>query len=493
MKRNLSLTCLLFAVLLLFQCTTKLKIATVTIISKNQPNVDVIIRHVNGIHLEKFTQSATDSSGHCLIDIPMENPRFLYLQIGNKYGEFYLSPGDSLTIEHVGENYIHPLHYSGSGSIISSYITMINGMVNNFKQIKRLNNLPLEAFLYGYDSLRNKMDNFHRNFVDSVDIAPNQANLLVYKNKIILLTVAQEYQFLSLNNLYYEKWMARREGRTQSLNALDKKSASYINFEKTLLDIPFDKDLISSGYLDYLHMLNYYWQYTVRLPVEDQLADSNTCQVCPDKADSIIAKLTIPEGAREYLYVHNFDYWLTALGITPEIDLSMNRFKKKYSTSILLPTMQRKYDEWLAITPGKPAPNFNAINRDGKLISLKDFKGKFVYMDVWATWCGPCIAEIPASKKLHQEFENNNKIEFVNVSIDANPNDWSDFLQKNADWKGEHLIIQEKDQQNFSSAYKLFGVPNYILLDTVGNIINMKAPRPSDSVTSIELKKLLTN
>ncbi len=61
-------------------------------------------------------------------------------------------------------------------------------------------------------------------------------------------------------------------------------------------------------------------------------------------------------------------------------------------------------------------------------MSLSDLKGKYVYIDVWATWCGPCNAEIPHLKKLEEEFEGRN-ICFVSISCDDSRNAWERFVQ----------------------------------------------------------------
>ena len=66
------------------------------------------------------------------------------------------------------------------------------------------------------------------------------------------------------------------------------------------------------------------------------------------------------------------------------------------------------------------APDFSGRTLEGKLISLKDFKGKVVYVDVWATWCGPCVEEIPYAKKLQGTFQED-KVIFLNVSVDREP------------------------------------------------------------------------
>jgi hypothetical protein len=62
--------------------------------------------------------------------------------------------------------------------------------------------------------------------------------------------------------------------------------------------------------------------------------------------------------------------------------------------------------------PGKPATDVTGLTTDGKKVSLSSLKGKVVYVDVWATWCAPCRAEFPDSKKLVKEFEGNDQVEF---------------------------------------------------------------------------------
>ncbi len=75
-------------------------------------------------------------------------------------------------------------------------------------------------------------------------------------------------------------------------------------------------------------------------------------------------------------------------------------------------------DRFQPVGPGSMAPNFEAVWLDGEPASLRDFQGKVVLLNVWATWCPPCVWEMPSMQRLYDEFEGQD-FEVVAVSIDA--------------------------------------------------------------------------
>jgi len=146
---------------------------------------------------------------------------------------------------------------------------------------------------------------------------------------------------------------------------------------------------------------------------------------------------------------------------------------------------------------GAPSPTFSDYeNYDGTTTSLSDLAGKYVYIDVWATWCGPCKAEIPFLKEIEKEYHGKD-IQFVSLSIDDDKSHKGSWDQARADWKamiadkelgGIQLFAPKGWQTEFIQAYKINGIPRFILIDPAGNVVSPDAPRPS----SDELKELLT-
>ncbi|RAJ16218.1 TlpA family protein disulfide reductase [Olleya aquimaris] len=142
---------------------------------------------------------------------------------------------------------------------------------------------------------------------------------------------------------------------------------------------------------------------------------------------------------------------------------------------------------------GSPSPTFeNYENFKGGTTSLSDLKGKYVYIDVWATWCGPCIGEIPALQALEKDYEGKN-IAFVSISTDngrgyrANSKEESFALAKEG-WRkmiedkemsGIQLFSDKAFESDFVTGYKINSIPRFILIDPNGNIADADAPRPS--------------
>lgn len=131
------------------------------------------------------------------------------------------------------------------------------------------------------------------------------------------------------------------------------------------------------------------------------------------------------------------------------------------------------------LAKGMPSPKFVDYEKpDRETVSLDDLKGKYVYIDVWATWCPPCKYEIPFLQKVEKEFHDKN-IQFVSISVDAK-NDyftWTDMIEEK-NLGGLQLYANE--DKAFTDAYKISSIPRFILLDPEGNIVNSDAPRPSD-------------
>lgn len=118
---------------------------------------------------------------------------------------------------------------------------------------------------------------------------------------------------------------------------------------------------------------------------------------------------------------------------------------------------------------GAPAINFSQVDDKGKLVSLSDFKGKYVLIDFWASWCGPCRMEYPFLHKAYDRFKAKN-FEIVGVSLDDNKSLWLNAIKENKfDWT---LLCDLKGRKNeVALAYGVAAIPQSFLIDPQGIII----------------------
>ncbi len=136
---------------------------------------------------------------------------------------------------------------------------------------------------------------------------------------------------------------------------------------------------------------------------------------------------------------------------------------------------------------GQPATNFTLKDKNGKIVSLSDFKGKYVLIDFFSAWCKPCIAERPYSEKLETEFADKN-IVFLNVCIDSKESIWKKVLDK-IPLEGTELYAEDKESKEIREAYNIEGASAYFFLDKDGNFISINA-RPSQNAKRIIEKAL---
>jgi len=120
---------------------------------------------------------------------------------------------------------------------------------------------------------------------------------------------------------------------------------------------------------------------------------------------------------------------------------------------------------------------------------IKKYRGKVVFLDFWASWCGPCKREMPYSLKMQKYFKGK-KVAFVFFSIDRNPKSWQKTIE-NLRITGDHYRLNKMLLRKINEQISIRYIPHYAIIDKTGKIVDADAPRPSNPQSIKEIENLL--
>ena len=185
--------------------------------------------------------------------------------------------------------------------------------------------------------------------------------------------------------------------------------------------------------------------------------------------------------------MHHYIYeYVSAHGVGEKKEL-VDYYKQYVKDEKLVQDFDQLCATWGKLNPGDPSPGFNFVNDKGDFVSLESLRGKFVYIDIWASWCGPCRREIPYLKELEKQFEGK-PITFVSISCDNDAEAWRNAM-KEENVSGIQLHMNR--DLAFAKAYIVNGIPRFILLDKEGRIVDAHMTNPSNPNTIKTLQRVL--
>ncbi len=419
---------------------------TLSILNKNQDIIKFIILNKNNT----FKDTLNLPEG------------FYRLRNGRESTQIYLKPGYNLSLTLNTKEFDESIKYEGKGAKENNYLAKKALLEESFGKLN----------YYGYYAKLSEKE-----FLKLTDSLYNVQKILLEKNTNLDKDFYYiEYKYLEFKKLYkYSSYESMKRFITG--NKKFKVSKDYPNAFKNV-DLSNEKLLISPNYLFYI-------QSYLRKKSSDKIKGKNKSK----NADYILEYIKLVKNEvksdlikEELLY--KVGKW--ELNYTKKLDSVFNQIKPILTNKKYLSEVTKKYNKLKKIEKGATSPIFKLNDINGKSISLNELKGKLVYIDIWATWCLPCIKEIPYLKKMEEYFRGKD-IQFVSICKSDTEERWRKMV-KHKNLGGIQLFAPNEEIEFFKN-YSVQGIPRFILIDKNGKIIDANAKRPSNP----KLKKEIEN
>lgn len=386
------------------------------------------------IVVEEILKSKSDQTFQATLK-PADLNVIRYIGVFDEQYPVYVRPGEKLSIE-AGDGKIS---YSGNVSkenqVFAAWYKLI-APLRNYGYTKKGYTLPTDRYVSLLDSLEKPVQDFVKNIRTGNDSFDKQVKyLLPYSYKFdLLMPLATGLSFRSKN-----------EYPAQVAKLIEEEKFADAN----LWSLP----------LAYNYMSNY----------------SFVKYILYNNKQGIAGEMLVPEIADDQLRA-KFILAHAQRGVTQSLVkfLEGNRKymmddaqKKELALLLRRANLQIAGGSWIDFT----YPDVN-----GKMHSLSENLGKVVLLDLWATWCAPCLAEIPALEKLEKELEGKDVV-FISLSLDTDKAKWQNMV-KQKQLSGVQLF--SNSEPRFMQDYEVAEIPRYIVFDKNGKTVNFNAPRPSD-------------
>lgn len=374
-----------------------------------------------------------------------------YYKIGRTF--MYLSPGDDLEIDltqgrddttFIGigseaNNYLRSLPYPKGGSFWGNIKKteknyLYKNMPSEFKKVMRKMKLELSE-------LKNVSEEF-------VGLEKARLNF-EYVNSL-----------QSVFYLYYPQARKREITRAQMQEKIVEAKEFYIPFVAEILkDFKYRNEYLQfEVFQSIIYALN-----------KEEFRIKHNLKELPSELKEYILTDNLIDGFKKKGDVNSFakSYY----------EHQKNIKKKEYITA--LESIKNKYEK---IIKGAEVTDLTFTNLNDDEVKLSDYKGKVIVIDLWATWCGPCMTEKPFFEKIEEKYKDKNVV-FLTVSIDKRKI-WKSYF-KNETPHGNQLHIYRKNL----AAYQITGIPRFFVFDTKFKIVDVFAPSPSSG----DLEKMIDN
>lgn len=388
------------------------------------------------------------------LECNVDGPTTAELHIGEQYAKLFLEPGMNLNISVDYDAFDSTLTFEGDGAANQRYL--LRELLHDFQTPQTKYTLFTDAATYRryIDSVQNS----HRDFYRTSDTLALTPAFRHYAASVI------EYQYVYSLNMFSVTY----DPATQQFSNRELPDWFY----SSVRNLPLTDEVMAED----PHYMTAVEIYLDRFVIKGE----NDLRTVYRKIDSTLSGRVQDVQLGTFLRRH-----ISALvRDRPLGDSLLSAYRSTCTSPRLSSIIRGQYKLALSLKKGQPAPMVSAIDISGEPHTLQELKGKVVYVDIWATWCLPCVAAMKSSRELRSAFSTDD-VAFVYIAFEDDIERWRSYLKNND--LGPHAwfadkVMSEQIQQRIG----VHGIPRYMIIDRDGNIYSAEAPGPDNVKPTLE-------
>lgn len=342
-----------------------------------------------------------------------------------------------------------------------------NMIISFWKNPPKIYSLPMPEYKKQIDSINNEYQNLFQKYESTVDDEWVKAEATTLK-----------YNYLE-SFMIYPIYYKLNTGEEADLGT------DFLDYEK---EIEFNNPLLLASQKYKVFLLDYFRiKARENIKVKGRLETSSDFKLLLEEQLNLIGKLITNKEVQSFFIFKSIADHIKRFG-GEDITSTYNTFLNNNNIEdIFKVKITDLYESSKLLMRGKSAPDFELETIDGIKEQFRDLIGKSMYIDVWATWCIPCLKEAQPFEDLSKQFEN---IQFISISMDTDKARWIKKVKKYNSKTVKHFNAVGAFESDFSKKYKIQALPRFILIDKSGNIVNSNALKPSSKRIPSLLKRL---
>ncbi len=416
-----------------------------------------------------------DEAGNFTLELEINKPQYYEIQYKRRVMQLFISPGDELQITFEANNMNYSIEYAGTGSEMNTFLK--DRVLQDLGLIGRKNALykmEWEEYEENINKHKEKRQKALDQFLDGKKVKGNLAVFAALEQAQIDGLWGTFYMQYPSHSAHYAKKNAKEQWPKLDLD----KATKLLSKEIIALESKTYRDFLNQ----YVFSMSdkYYNEKGVPFISRGDFAN---------KVYQYSSKIIDQGWQLDYLKARIIYEQVNKFGLA-DMEQPVDDFRKTVDkkNKNYYKAVDDVWNKWASVKPGVDAPDIIGKDINGNEIKLSDYRGKLVYIDVWATWCGPCRAEIPHLKKAEELFHGKDVV-FMSVSIDNDKGRWKSMVEKD-ELGGVQIHNVGGWGADICKKYNISSIPRFMLIGKDGKIIDVNVARPSHGVAGLIQKKL---